>query len=404
MPKFLWTQRTGFGPSPRIGCAMAFDSQRGRTVLFGGDGLGGDFKAETWEWDGSFWTQMNDIGPTPRRDPAMAYDSARQVTVLFGGRSAQGFEGDTWQWDGQDWTQLSASGPPLRAAHTVAFDIARNRTVLFGGGNDIVNFADTWEFDGTEWTKQDDTGPSERIGHAMAYDPVKSRIILFGGESSATGALGDTWSWDGATWTRIAEIGPPARFGAAMVSPGDGVILYGGISKSHVFADTWEFDGKLWTQRQDIGPGPRWSLGAAFDTLRNRAVLFGGIRVFVELEDPAARAQLLGDTWEHTAPAVEPPQVESIAVDPSAAVSGQLIALTITLSKKAARPLPVLVRLSSQLGVFGAGEIPPAEVPAGTLVFATHFRAPQAAVVWNVTAQVAGVEGAQAATTILAVG
>jgi hypothetical protein len=37
MPKFLWTQRTNFGPSPRSSCAMAYDSNRNCAVLFGDD-------------------------------------------------------------------------------------------------------------------------------------------------------------------------------------------------------------------------------------------------------------------------------------------------------------------------------------------------------------------------------
>ncbi|MCK9619126.1 MAG: kelch repeat-containing protein [Methylobacter sp.] len=37
MSKFLWAQKSNFGPSPRAGHAMAFDSKRGRMVLFGGN-------------------------------------------------------------------------------------------------------------------------------------------------------------------------------------------------------------------------------------------------------------------------------------------------------------------------------------------------------------------------------
>ena len=100
MAKFLWTQRSDFGPGPRASHAMTFDSQRGRTVLFGGDS-GNAVLGDTWEWDGSFWTQMDDSGPGPRADHAMVYDSARQVSILFGGRdTGQTLFGDTWQWDG----------------------------------------------------------------------------------------------------------------------------------------------------------------------------------------------------------------------------------------------------------------------------------------------------------------
>jgi hypothetical protein len=66
---------------------MAFDSARGRIVLFGGEGYGVGGTSQfndTWEWDGDIWTQVSDIGPSPRQFHAMAYDTKRQRLVLFG--------------------------------------------------------------------------------------------------------------------------------------------------------------------------------------------------------------------------------------------------------------------------------------------------------------------------------
>jgi hypothetical protein len=36
MSRFLWTQKEDIGPSARFGHAMAYDSVRSRTILFGG--------------------------------------------------------------------------------------------------------------------------------------------------------------------------------------------------------------------------------------------------------------------------------------------------------------------------------------------------------------------------------
>ncbi len=45
------------------------------------------------------WVDTTTTGPPPRQGHAMAYDSARGVTVLFGGRSGQAaYCGDTWEW------------------------------------------------------------------------------------------------------------------------------------------------------------------------------------------------------------------------------------------------------------------------------------------------------------------
>lgn len=67
MSKFLWTQRSNFGPSPRAFHALAYDCNRKRVALFGGNSnQAGSFFGDTWEWDGSYWTQMDDIGPAAR--------------------------------------------------------------------------------------------------------------------------------------------------------------------------------------------------------------------------------------------------------------------------------------------------------------------------------------------------
>ena len=92
------------------------------------------------------WTQNQDAGPGPRGYQAMAYDSSRGRTVLFGGLGASGVLADTWEWDGGNWTQMADSGPPARSSHAMAYDVQRNQTVLFGGrGSDAHDLKDdTW--------------------------------------------------------------------------------------------------------------------------------------------------------------------------------------------------------------------------------------------------------------------
>ena len=192
-PKFLWTQRSNFGPSPRAFHGTAYDSNRRRVVLFGGSrNQPGTFFGDTREWDGSYWTQMDDIGPAPRSGHAMSYDSNRRVTLLFGGTSvganaAGANANDTWQWDGEEWTQLADSGPSARFSHAMAFGPGRKSTVLFGGnssvgpGGNLSFLQDTWEFGGEDWTQKEDVGPAARGSHVMAYDATGKRVVLFGG-------------------------------------------------------------------------------------------------------------------------------------------------------------------------------------------------------------------------------
>src|ERR1043166_4143345 len=71
-----WTNVTP-GATPRANHAMAFDSGRGVTVLFGGNDAG--VLSDTCEWNGTSWTQRNTPAPTAREWHAMAYDSGRGV-------------------------------------------------------------------------------------------------------------------------------------------------------------------------------------------------------------------------------------------------------------------------------------------------------------------------------------
>lgn len=79
-----WTQVATTGPSARFWQAMAYDSQRGRTVLFGGTSTGVDHFGDTWGWDGTTWTQVTATGPAGRyyhchglRQPAWAHRAVR---------------------------------------------------------------------------------------------------------------------------------------------------------------------------------------------------------------------------------------------------------------------------------------------------------------------------------------
>ena len=62
-----WTQVADSGPDPRWGHQLAFDVERSRIVLFGGEAAGAALCGDTWEWDGVAWTQQADVGPSARQ-------------------------------------------------------------------------------------------------------------------------------------------------------------------------------------------------------------------------------------------------------------------------------------------------------------------------------------------------
>jgi hypothetical protein len=196
-----WTQVADIEPSPRARNAMAFDSIRNRTVLFGaksGDNILGD----TWEFDGDTWTQQESVGPLPRSYPAMVFDAGLPRMLLFGGAGVNGALSDTWAWNGIAWSELTGFGPPPCAS---AGMVSMGNAILNFGGfdGDATNprvFGDTWVFDGKLWSERQDFGPGPRWGHAMAFDTVRHQAVVFGGvpvveadANSASTLLGDTW-------------------------------------------------------------------------------------------------------------------------------------------------------------------------------------------------------------------
>ena len=256
MTRILWTQKSAVGPGLRATHAMAYDSVRGQTVLFGGLDDGKEL-GDTWEWDGQNWTEMANSGPNARIDIAMAFDAERKQTVLFGGELDQlppvRF-GDTWGWDGEAWTQLADIDP----GHG---QVTRWRTIASANepcSSAAAPVADTWEWDGAAWTQQADTGPPPRLLHAMAYDSNRGRTVLFGGRGAADVNLtfGDTWEWDGTLWRQVADFGVPPCESPAMAFKNDSVALFGGIILTDprvIFGNTWTWDGKHWT----LTPGHR---------------------------------------------------------------------------------------------------------------------------------------------------
>jgi hypothetical protein len=251
-----WSLAAATGPSPRQAAAMAFDSSRARAVLFGGND--GAARGDTWEWNGSAWSLRSPGGgagsPSARYLHALAYDSARGRTVLFGGYDGA-LRADTWEWDGSAWSLRSAGaeggagGPSARYMHAMAYLPARGRTVLFGGYDGALR-ADTWEWDGSAWSLRSPGGgaasPSPRSGSAMAYSASRQRVVLFGGHDGAY--RDDTWEWDGTAWT-IRSGGSPSPGGRTFAALAHDAarradVVFGGITggtpPNYAYAgDTW---------------------------------------------------------------------------------------------------------------------------------------------------------------------
>ena len=128
----------------------------------------------------------------------MAFDSTRGRTVLFGGYNGQQL-GDTWEWDGDGTTQVTTRSalPTQLGRHCLRFfdttDCAVRRA-LYGWP---IGLNDTWEYDGTNWTPVSISGPvpPPQYLHRMIGDPVRGGILVYGAFGNDWSPLNDTWRY-----------------------------------------------------------------------------------------------------------------------------------------------------------------------------------------------------------------
>src|SRR5262245_16910951 len=192
---------------------MAYDSQRGRIVMFGGRASTSQLLPETWEFDGTQWTLRFIPTPIARHLHAMAYDVGRGKMVMSGGRDAIGNRlRETWLYDGS-WQMVSGAGDPGFTLHTMAFDPARGRVAQFGGGDAQSPLANDQllEFDGTQWVQLAQLvkppPPSDSVFRydAVVTDTRRGRIVLMGP---------GVWEYEPAPVATWATYGPGCAVGS----------------------------------------------------------------------------------------------------------------------------------------------------------------------------------------------
>ena len=279
-----WTQvSTPVGPSIRAQHAMAYDSSRGKVVLFGGHDVNGTQLNDTWEYDGTNWAQITTTNsPSARENHAMVFDSTRSKVVLFGGSLFGSRLNDTWEYDGAGWAQVPTPSPPLpNARQQMVYDHGRSRVVMFGGD---ISGDKTWEYDGMDWTLiSTPTSPQPRWQHGMAYDPARGLTVMFGGDANG-GNFGDTWEYDGTNWMLSPAVGPVGREDHHLVFDGLSsrtLAMFGASNQlgptQPLLADVWQLDAMGWTPLNTTGQPPaRRGSCAVFDNQRNVVVMFGG--------------------------------------------------------------------------------------------------------------------------------
>jgi PKD repeat protein len=269
--------------------SMAFDTSLGESVEF--DGL----HATTWAYSGGGWTNITPpTSPSPRAYPGLAYDSDSGELVLFGGVAIPSGQrlNDTWVFHDGTWANVTGpTDPPANFLFGFASDPHEGGVLLFGGySSNASNAASntTWLFTGTYWRQitNSTATPPPSFEPGMAYDSVDRVIVLFGGTNLLNGNesySNQTWTYANGNWSNQTVAGPSPRVAPSLsdeVAVG-GVLLFGGAGPGvtpNYTNDTWLFHGGRWSRTALTGPSPspRLAAGLDWDTGGGLAVLDGG--------------------------------------------------------------------------------------------------------------------------------
>jgi hypothetical protein len=204
----------------------------------------------------------------------------------------------------QVWQQPveAMSGPPSARQNAAAiYDPVADRVVLMGGRGSSGDLNDTWALDLStlQWQQltTTETTPAARHTHNAVYDPGSHQMLIWSGRSiTAEGSTlrNDVWRLDLATmaWHEIiaARSVPNARYGTAAifdVAAGE-LVNFAGFTDAGRFDDTWRLhpaSGQWRDVSSPIRPGARCLHTGAYDSVRERMIIFGGQRGPAALDD-----------------------------------------------------------------------------------------------------------------------
>jgi hypothetical protein len=169
----------------------------------------------------------------------------------------------------------------------------RAARVIVGGLSMIALAACSSGHPGSSAPMPSGADPGARSAPELTYDSDRGLVLMINGEAgtdSADAASAVLWSFDGTQWSKITEDGPPGRSlgGVAYDSVRHRLVVAGGLVGDTAVSDTWEWDGQRWTRLDSVGPSPRAAARMAYDRALGTMILFGGAN---------GVSRYLSDTW-----------------------------------------------------------------------------------------------------------
>ena len=351
-----WTQHVANTPPPpppppppsgRRATGYAYDSSRGRLLVFGGYPLYNN-DVSALDLATGVWQPINPVGPAPnpRYGATAVYDAANDRLVVFGGFDGTTQLNDVWALPlsgSPVWTQITPAGTPPagRSFHVAIYDAPRQRMVMSGGFDGTFFHDDTWELSlggSPAWAaiSTPSAPPPGRDLAGAAFDPTSDRMLLFGGWNGTY--LSDTWalSLTGTQdWSQITtSTTPPGRreISVGYDASSDQLVLFGGNGGA-LDQDTWALSlsgTPAWQQLAPSGtlPAARYGHASVLDPIGHRLVIFGGFEGYVHGDDAWGLSLSGAPVWTKILPPPPPPPPPgtvrnySAVVDP---VAGRMI-------------------------------------------------------------------------------
>jgi hypothetical protein len=298
---YTWENRSTpvSGPLQRQYPAIAYDTMRGKLMLFGGrSSVDNLYKQDIFEWSGTGATFLNrttvDTKPAPRYQSAMVYDSMRDRLLLYGGYGTSAYD-DLWSWSPTTavWTQITipaGTRPAAQYGHRMFYDAKRDRVIL-------IDSFQIWELNPAtiQWTNRtpspQPTIISGRSYYDLSWDSDRGKVILCGGSYMGLYTT-DIVEWDTVTglWEGKTPAGgtmaPVGRYYHATTYDAGRrvVVLMGGhgyvTGLNEQLNDSWEWSPTTssWTETTPPGvkPLPRENHGLVYDAMRGATFLYGG--------------------------------------------------------------------------------------------------------------------------------
>ncbi|MGF1468489.1 MAG: Kelch repeat-containing protein [Sandaracinaceae bacterium] len=296
------------GPGIRARHATAHDTARDRMLVFGGrvpdPGVGFQNFDDLWAYDlgTDTWRSVptRGIGPSPRSSAIAAYDADRDRLIVFGGNvstsafSLQGTSsGYALDLESGEWTEIAPTGdaPGPRLFHGSV--VAGDRLYVYGGTPSFGGpfYGDLWALDLTTdtWRRIDDgegTAPDARFGPELFLDAERERLIMAMGHDvgppTGPGNLNDVWAFDlrSEAWSLLQpgdtldnpdagfcdfppdftmpqDGAPERRYSFVHVQDGTTAFVFGGKTDCGNINDVWALDlgTAVWTQRRPATGG-----------------------------------------------------------------------------------------------------------------------------------------------------